>query len=117
VPVELPEGSGATVPAVQVRGEVDAASATDLSHAVRELASPSLIIDLSLVDYLDSAGFAMIDRLLDEIQAVVVISPDSVIRPAAEIINLPFHDSLTEARKSMEHALAARSATSRQACS
>jgi hypothetical protein len=46
----------------------------------------------------------MIDRLLDEIQAVVVISPASVIRPAAEIINLPFHDSLTEARKSMEHA-------------
>jgi anti-anti-sigma factor len=102
-PVELPAGSGATVPAVQIHGDVDAATATDVSTALRELASPALIIDLSLVDYFDSAGFAMIDRLLDEIQAVVVISPDSVIRPAAEIINLPFHDSLSEARTSMEH--------------
>jgi len=102
-PVELPAGSGAMVPAVQIHGDVDAATATDVSNALRELASPALIIDLSLVDYFDSAGFAMIDRLLDEIQAVVVISPDSVIRPAAEIINLPFHDSLSEARTSMEH--------------
>jgi anti-sigma B factor antagonist len=100
-PVEPPAGSGAPVPAVQIHGDVDAATAADLSNALREQASPALIIDLSLVDYFDSAGFAMIDRLLDEIQAVVVISPHSVIRPAAEIINLPFYDSLTEARTSV----------------
>jgi hypothetical protein len=33
-----------------------------------------------------------------------VISPDSVVRPAAELVNLPFHDSLTDARTSMEPA-------------
>jgi anti-sigma B factor antagonist len=103
-PVELPEGSGDAVSAVQIHGDVDAATAADLRSALRELASPALIIDLSLVDYFDSAGFAMIDRLLDETQAIVVISPDSLIRPAAEIINLPFYDSLTEARTSMHHA-------------
>jgi anti-anti-sigma factor len=105
-PVELAAGSGGTVHAVQVHGEVDAANATDLSKALRELATPALIIDLSRVGYLDSAGFAMIDRLLDEIQAVVVISSDSVIRPAAELINLPFHDNLIEARRSVESGLA-----------
>ncbi|MGB6456146.1 MAG: STAS domain-containing protein [Streptosporangiaceae bacterium] len=90
------------MPAVQVHGDVDAANATDLGNALRELAFPALIIDLSLVDYLDSAGFAMIDRLLDEAPVAVVISPDSVMRPAAELINLPFHDSLADARTSME---------------
>ena len=103
-PVGPPAGSGETVPAVQIRGDVDAANATELGSALRELASPALIIDLSLVDYFDSAGFAMIDRLLDEVRAVVVISPDSVMRPAAELVNLPFYDSLTDARTSMEPA-------------
>jgi hypothetical protein len=46
----------------------------------------------------------MIDRLLDEVRAVVVISPDSVMRSAAELVNLPFYDSLTDARTSMEPA-------------
>jgi len=92
------------VPAVQVDGDIDAANAAELSDALREQASPALIVDLSLVDYLDSAGFAMIDRLLDEAPVAVVISPGSVIRPAAELINLPFHDSLAEARTSMEPA-------------
>jgi|SRR5215469_7678650 len=103
-PVELPAGSGGTVPAVQVHGDVDAANAADLSTALRELAAPALIVDLSLVDYFGSAGFAMIDRLLDEALIAVVITPDSVIRAAAELINLPFHDSLAEARTSVEPA-------------
>lgn len=100
--LERPAGSGGTVPAVQVHGDVDAANAGDLSNALRELAAPALIIDLSLVSYFDSAGFAMIDRLLDEIQAVLVVSPDSMIRPAAELINVPFYDGVPDARRSME---------------
>jgi anti-sigma B factor antagonist len=103
-PVGPPADSGGTVPALQIHGDVDAANATDLDNALRELASPALIVDLSLVSYFDSAGFAMIDRLLDEIQVVVVISPESVMRPAAELVNLPFYDSVTDARKSMEPA-------------
>jgi ABC-type transporter Mla MlaB component len=103
-PVGPPSGSGSTVPAVQIHGDVDAANATDLGNALRDLATPTLIIDLSLVGYFDSAGFAMIDRLLDEIQVVVVISPGSVMRPAAELVNLPFYDDIADARKSMEPA-------------
>jgi anti-anti-sigma factor len=100
--VDPPAGSGGTVPAVQIHGDVDAANAADLGNALRELAAPALIIDLSPVSYFDSAGFAMVDRLLDEIQVVVVISPDSVMRPAAELINLPFFDSVASAHKSMD---------------
>ena len=107
-PVGSPAGSGGTVPAVEIKGEVDAANVTDVGTALRELATPALIIDLSFVGYFDSAGFAMIDRLLDEIRVVVVISPDSVIRPAAELVNLPFYDSVAGARKSMEPALNSR---------
>jgi anti-sigma B factor antagonist len=103
-PVGPPSDSGGTVPAIQIHGEVDAANATDLADALRELAAPALIIDLSLISYFDSAGFAMIDRLLDEIQVVVVITPDSVMRPAAELVNLPFYDNIADARKSMEPA-------------
>lgn len=102
--VDPAAGSGGTVPAVQVHGEVDAANAAELSNSLRELASPDLIIDLSLVGYFDSAGFAMIDRLLDEVRVVVVISPDSVMRPAAELVNLPFYDSVADAHKSMGRA-------------
>jgi ABC-type transporter Mla MlaB component len=103
-PVGPPADSGGTVPALQIHGDVDSSNASDLGSALRELATPALIIDLSLVSYFDSAGFAMIDRLLDEIRIVVVISPESVMRPAAELINLPFYDSVTDARKSMEPA-------------
>jgi len=100
-PVGPPAGSGGTVAAVEVHGDVDATNSTDLSNALRELASPALIVDLSLVDYFDSAGFAMIDRLLGQVPVAVVISPGSVVRTAAELVNLPFHDSLTDARASM----------------
>jgi hypothetical protein len=103
-PVSPAAGSGGTVPAVQIHGDVDAANSADVSNALRELATPALIVDISLVDYFDSAGFAMIDRLLDEAPVAVVISPGSVVRPAAELVNMPFFDSLTEARTSMEPA-------------
>lgn len=103
-PVGPHAGPGGAVPALEIHGDVDSANATDLGNALRERASPALIIDLSLVGYFDSAGFAMIDRLLDEVRVVVVISRDSVMRPAAELINLPFYDSVADARKSMEPA-------------
>jgi anti-sigma B factor antagonist len=100
-PVGPPAGSDGTVAAVEIHGDVDTTNSTDLSNALRELACEALIVDLSLVDYFDSAGFAMIDRLLGQAPVAVVISPSSVVRTAAELVKLPFHDSLTDARASM----------------
>jgi len=99
-PVGPPADSGGTV-AVAIYGEVDATNSADLSNALRELASPALIVDLSPVDYFDSAGFAMIDRLLGQAPVALVISPGSVVRTAAELVDLPFHDSLSDARVSI----------------
>jgi anti-sigma B factor antagonist len=99
-----PSGSGGTVAAVEVHGDVDATNSADLSNALRELASPALIVDISLVDYFDSAGFAMIDRLLGQAPIAVVISPGSVVRTAAELVSLPFYDNLIDAHASMRPA-------------
>lgn len=103
-PVDPPADSASTVPVVQIHGDVDAANAPDVSNALRDLATPALIIDLSPVSYFDSAGFAMLDRLLDEIQAAVVVTADSRMRPAAELINVPFYDTVADARRSLEPA-------------
>jgi anti-sigma B factor antagonist len=100
-PVGPPAGSDGTVTAVEIHGDVDATNSTDLSNALRELACEALIVDLSLVDYFDSAGFAMIDRLLGQAPVAVVISPGSTVRTAAVLVNLPFHDSITHACASM----------------
>src|SRR5260370_264807 len=96
-PVGPPAGPGGTVAAAEIHGDVDATTSTDLSNALRELACKALIVDLSLVDYFDSAGFAMIDRLLGQAPVAVVISPGSAVRTAAELVNLPFHDTPTDA--------------------
>jgi anti-anti-sigma factor len=49
---------------VEVRGEVDAANAAELEAALAGLACPALVVDLSGAGYFDSAGFAVLDRLL-----------------------------------------------------
>lgn len=103
-PVGPPAGSGGTVPAVEILGDVDATNSADLSNALRELACQALIVDLSFADYFDSAGFAMIDRLLDQAPVAVVIAPGSAVRTAAELVSLPFHDSLADARSGIADA-------------
>lgn len=85
------------VPAVEVRGEVDASNVADFSSALSAYASPALIIDLSPAMYFDSAGFAMIDQLLHDASVAVVIAPGSALRTAAEIVSLPFYDTIDEA--------------------
>ena len=46
LPVGAPAGAGGTVPAVQIQGDVDAANATEVSDALRGLASPALTLKL-----------------------------------------------------------------------
>jgi anti-sigma B factor antagonist len=89
------------IPAVEVRGDIDATNAAGLRAALEEHASPGLIVDLSHAAYFDSAGFAMIDDLLSRITAAIVIAPGSVLRTAASLMNLPFHDTVDDARASL----------------
>jgi anti-anti-sigma factor len=92
------------IPSVEIRGDVDAANAASLQAALADLPSPELIIDLSGVSYFDSAGFALIDLLLSRARLAVVLSPGSVLRTAAQLMNIPFHDTVDDARAALRAA-------------
>lgn len=93
-----PPGAGREIPVVRVRGEVDVTNAAGLHEALAGMASGALIIDLSSVSYFDSAGFAVLDRLIARAPVAVVVPPDSVVRTAMSLLNLPFYASVNAAR-------------------
>ena len=88
---------GQDIPVAEVSGEVDAASAAGFEAALAGLAVPALVVDLSQASYLDSAGFAVLDRLLAKAALAVVVSPGSVLRTAAELMSIPIHDTVEQA--------------------
>jgi anti-sigma B factor antagonist len=85
----------------ELHGEVDAANAAGFEAALARLAEPALVIDLSQAGYLDSAGFAALDRLFAKTALAVVIAPDSVLRTAAQLMGLPVHDTVGQAGASL----------------
>ena len=91
--------SGQNGPAiVAVTGEVDATNATKFASAMAEVPGPRpIVLDLSDLDYLDSAGLATLDRLSGARSITVVIPPTSPLFRAAELMELPCHHTLEEA--------------------
>jgi anti-sigma B factor antagonist len=92
------------IPAVAVLGDVDASNADRLRAGLAALAgpgAPGLVADLSAVGYFDSAAFAMLDDLLSRARLAVVIAPGSPVRAAAEVMAIPLHDSVAEARTAL----------------
>lgn len=86
---------------VAVTGEIDAANADTFAQSVIEMCHDQpVIVELSRLIYLDSAGFAALDHVLAA-GAVVVVSPDSLIYRAAELMNLPFHPDVGAARRTL----------------
>jgi anti-sigma B factor antagonist len=95
VSAAVPSGEAMTV---TVTGEVDVMNASDFARAVNDVRAPrGLILDLSRVRYLDSAGFAVVYRLLELRAVVVVLTVDSPIYTAATLVGLPYHDSIGSA--------------------
>jgi anti-sigma B factor antagonist len=83
---------------LELTGEIDADNARELDRALRRSATyVPKILDLSLVEFFDSAGFAVLDRRIAEGGLLLVISPGSLIRRAASVIDIPFHDSINDA--------------------
>ncbi len=81
-----------------VSGEIDVTNAADFMAAVRNAdGTGPLILELSEVRYLDSAGFAALDRLLADRVAVVVLDCDSAIHPAATLMGVPCHATVNAA--------------------
>jgi anti-anti-sigma factor len=97
-------GAGAAAPAeVTVTGEVDVTNVDEFTRSV--LAVPGtrpVILELSGVKYLDSAGFAALDRLLEQNTVVLVLSPDSLMYRVAELMCLPIHQDVEAARRVLQ---------------
>jgi anti-sigma B factor antagonist len=88
---------------VAVTGEIDVTNAEEFSQSVLALDGRwPIILQLSGLGYLDSAGFAALDRLLALRVIVVVLSPESVVHKAAELMELPFHHDTETARRVLQ---------------
>jgi anti-sigma B factor antagonist len=93
---------GSAHPEVVVTGEVDASNVIEFTRSVRELpGARPVILQLSRVRYLDSAGFSALDRLLSEDEIVIVLAPDSFMYRVAELMCMPIHHDAKAARKSL----------------
>jgi anti-anti-sigma factor len=90
---ERPDG----VTVVWARGEVDLSNARYFEYAVLDEArdADAVVLDLSRLDFLDSAGISAIYRLgarLDGLQ--IVVSPHSLVRRTLELAGLAFTSEL-----------------------
>lgn len=89
---------------VAVSGEVDVTNVSEFTRSVLAVSdNRPIILQLSGLRYLDSAGFAAVDRLLADGAIVVVLSPDSLVHKAAELMCLPFHHDPEAARQLLQH--------------
>ncbi|MFF0489721.1 STAS domain-containing protein [Nocardia sp. NPDC003482] len=89
-------------PSVAVTGEVDVTNADDFAESVATLpGARPLLLELSNLDYLDSAGFAALDRLLADEAVVLVLAPGSPIHRAAALVELPFHGDAAAAARTL----------------
>jgi anti-sigma B factor antagonist len=85
------------VQVVSIRGEVDLSNATEVRDAIGQVASADvtvIVVDLSETGYLDSSGIAMLFRLAERLghrrqELRLVVPPDSPLRGALELTNLP----------------------------
>jgi len=88
---------------IAVSGEIDVTNAADFITSVDGVSGRRpLIVDLSGLRYLDSAGFAAVFHMLDKLAIVVVVDPRSPVRPAATLVGLPCHDSIDAALVSQQ---------------
>ena len=84
----------------QVSGEIDVTSAAEFVQAIHATTGPdTVIVDLTGLTYIDSAGFAALDQLLHQDAITVVIGPDSPIHEAAMLVALPCHDTIADAQR------------------
>ena len=82
---------------VSIRGEIDLSNAIEVRDTIGRVASDEvsvIVVDLSGTDYLDSSGIAMLFRLAERLghrrqELRLVVPPDSPIRTALELTNLP----------------------------
>ncbi|HEY1841182.1 MAG TPA: STAS domain-containing protein [Mycobacterium sp.] len=94
----------ATSGEVTVMGEVDASNVHVFTRSLLDLpVARPIILQLSSIKYLDSAGFAALDRLLAEDAIVIVLAPDSFMYRVAELMCMPIHHDAEAARRVLQN--------------
>jgi anti-anti-sigma factor len=97
------EHDGVTL--VRLRGEIDAANASTVNSEILAVSAPAVVLDLTAVTYLDSAGMAMIESLRRAKDLRLVLTEDSVIARSLGIVGfdqlLPISTSASSALASM----------------
>jgi anti-sigma B factor antagonist len=97
------DAAAATPAEVTVTGEIDVTNVDEFARSVLDVPGPRpFILQLSGVKYLDSAGFAALDRLLEQHAVVLVLSPDSFMFRVAELMCLPIHHDADAARRLLQ---------------
>lgn len=100
---ELVVADASTPAEVTVTGEVDASNVHEFTRSVREISGERpLILQLSSVKYLDSAGFSALDRLLADDEIVIVLAPNSFMYRVAELMCMPIHHDADSARRAVQ---------------
>jgi anti-sigma B factor antagonist len=96
------DANGNTPAEVTVTGEIDVTNVAEFTRSVLEVPGPRpVILELSPIKYLDSAGFAALDRLLEQNAIVLVLAPDSFMYRVAELMCLPIHHDVEAARRAV----------------
>jgi anti-anti-sigma factor len=89
---------------VTVTGEVDASNVVEFNRSVRDLpGGRPMILHLSEMKYLDSAGFSTLDRLLADDEVVIVLAPKSFMYRVAELMCMPIHHDAKAARRALRN--------------
>lgn len=88
--------------AAVVTGELDRTNTDEFVDAVNAVpGTRPLILDMSELRYIDSAGFAAVIRMLEQRLIVLVLGPVSFLRKAARVMGLPMHDHVEDARAAL----------------
>jgi anti-sigma B factor antagonist len=99
--VEASSADGTQV--VRIAGEIDLSNATRVRDAIVEATPdvPMVVLDLTAVEYLDSAGIAMLFRLAERLgyhrqELRLVVPPDALIRGVIRLTRLDQVVSVTD---------------------
>jgi anti-anti-sigma factor len=78
-----PGGGPRGIPLVSAEGEIDLAAASRLDETLREAAGPGdqVAVDLSAVDYLDTAGVRVLLDHAARVRLIVLLAADGIIAP------------------------------------
>ena len=85
--------------AATVVGELDRSNVAEFVEDVNAVpGARPVILDLSELRYIDSAGFGEVIHMVEKRVVVVVLAPVSLLRRAAGIMGVPLHDHVDAAR-------------------